>query len=79
VSALPKKLPDGSVVISAKQVRLHKQWELVAFLVGTPLLLYAGTRERPLNSVERAGILAIGFGGLLVDLHLYRQFKKLEK
>ncbi len=75
----PKKLPDGSVVISAKQVRLHKKTELWSFLLGSPLLIWAATRKRQLNEAERAGLMALGIGALVVDSYLYRRFKKAKR
>lgn len=79
MSKLPKKLPDGSVVISGKQARLHKDSEWLAILVGAPLLIWVGTRERPLNQAERGGILALAAGTVLVDGHLHRKYKKLKR
>ncbi len=75
----PKELPDGSVVISPKQVRLHKRTELWSFMLGSPLLVWAATRNRQLNQAERGGLLALGIGALVVDTHLYRRFKKAER
>ena len=77
--APPKELPDGSVVISAKQLRLHKRTELWSFMLGSPLLFWVATRKRQLNQAERGGLLALGIGALVVDTYLYRRFKKAEK
>lgn len=78
-NAPPKELEDGSVVISPEQVRLHKKTELWSFLMGSPLMLWAATRNRPLNQAERGGLIALGIGALVVDTYLYRRFKKAER
>jgi len=75
----PKELPDGSVVVSPEQVRLHKKTELWSFLIGSPLMIWAATRTRRLNQAERGGLLALGIGALVVDTYLYNRFKKAEK
>lgn len=75
---LPKKLTDGSVVISGKQARLHKDSEWLAVLVGAPLLLWVGTRERALNQAERGGVLALAVGTIVVDGYLQRQYRKIK-
>ncbi len=75
----PKELEDGSVVISARQVKLHKKTELYSFLIGAPLMIWAATRKRQLNQAEKGGLLALGIGALAVDGYLYRRFKKAKK
>lgn len=75
----PETLEDGSVVISPEQVRLHKKTELWSYLMGSPLLIWSATRNRPLNQAERGGLLALGIGAFVVDKYLRDRFKKAER
>lgn len=72
-------MPDGSVVISGGQARLHKRSEGLALTLGAPLLFWAGTRDRQLNQTERAGLLVLGLGTLLIDGYLYKKYSKSSK
>lgn len=45
-------------------------------MLGAPLLFWAGTRDRQLSQTERAGLLALGLGTLLIDGHLYKKYRR---
>jgi hypothetical protein len=72
----PYVLPNRDVCISPRQVQVHKSTEFLSFALGSGLLIWVATRERPLTAAEKAGVLALGVGALIVDTHLWSKFRR---
>ena len=65
-----KLYPETQAHVEAgQQTRL---WADV--LLGGPLLLWAATRERPLEEWERAGVALFGIGTLIYNLYYYQRY-----
>ena len=72
---LPQVQPDGSVLVSPEQARLHRKTEAVALWVGAPFMLWLATRERRLSTGERTALAAFAVGTILVDGYLWSRFR----
>ena len=75
----PEIQPDGSVLVSPEQLKLHKRTEFISFLVGAPLMLWIATRDRKLNTEEKVLLGTFAFGAIAVDTYLWARFRKAEK
>lgn len=57
----------SDLCISETQRKVHVVSEALALVVGVPMLLWIGTRKRELTSLEKAGLLTLALGTVVVD------------
>lgn len=64
---VPRRLDDGSVVVSPEQLRFHIVTELLSVGMVMPFAFWLATRPRPLNTAERVGLVVLGAAIFGVD------------
>lgn len=64
----------NAVCIPAHQRSAHVASEAVAILTAVPFLFWAATRSRELTKAEKAGLIALGVGTLVIDGYLLHNY-----
>ena len=75
----PTEDEEGAIRISPSQRKLHERTELASVVLAAPFMLYLASRNRPLNDKEKAGLVALGVGALMVDTTLYMRFRRARR
>lgn len=69
----PRRMPDGSMLISRQQLRLHQVTEIASVAFGVPVM-YWGASRTELPPPLRAGLYLLATGALVVDTYLAVRF-----
>ena len=65
---------EARICLTPERRRFHVTTESLSLVLVAPLLIWAGTRKRPLNAVERWGLIGVAASIVLIDGYLLSRF-----